>query len=360
MTRRAALALIAFAACDEHGSGAGGVDALPDQLDVPVDAAATSSLTATPLTIDFGTVALGASSAPAIVTVTFTGPSGSNVSQVVTGTNPSAFGIESTTCTALSSGDTCTIRVRFAPAMVGASTATLLVMVPGATSMIALGGTGAPQASLLLAPSVHDFGAVGTGTTAARSFTLTNATGAAAGPLAVTVAGTDASQFAKGADTCTGATVAPNQTCTVVMSFTPATVGAKAASLQIAGTPGGSTTASLLGTGAAPSSALVIAPASFDFGTVGQGNSSLGKMFTITNSGTVTTGNLATMMAGSHPGDFLKQADQCNGHTLGPGAACTLFITFEPGPVGARNARIQVSASPGGSAAADLGGTCTP
>ena len=48
----------------------------------------------------------------------------------------------------------------------------------------------------------------------------------------VTVGGTNAGDFATSADTCTGATVTPNSTCTVNVTFTPSAAGSRSASLN--------------------------------------------------------------------------------------------------------------------------------
>jgi hypothetical protein len=359
MPRRLALCLIVLVGCDDRGRGPGG-----DGIDAPIlatDAGSGRVLAAMPGTIDFGTVALGATSALVTVTLVYEGEAAATASSAVSGPDATAFQITSTTCGALAApSDNCTTTLRFAPMMVGPSAANLVFSAGAEAVSVTLNGVGTQQASLQVAPSVHDYGAVAIGSTAARTFTVTNATGLRTGALAVSIAGADASQFATSTDSCTGAMLNESATCTVVVAFSPTGTGAKGATLAIAGTPGGSVTASLLGTGAAAADSLVITPAMFDFGAVGQGNSSLAKLFTVTNIGTATTGVIATMMTGNHPGDFIKQGDQCNNHTLVPGGACTLFLTFEPGPTGLRTARVQASASPGGMGVAAVSGTGTP
>lgn len=361
MTARA-LALLVLAACGEHGSTPTFDGPGPD-LDGGGGSGHVTMLVIAPSAgVNFGSVPVGATSAAVDVTVSAS-VSGSpqTVSALVSGATASSWAITGNQCLALMAPqDSCKLQLVFQPASAGAKTAQLEIVVGDAMATVALSGVGTQTASMTITPSVNDYGPVPSGTTSSRTFTLTNATGAQTGPLTVALTGAGASEFGKGTDTCTGSRVAAGNTCTVGVAFSPSSTGGKTASLEIGGMPGGIATASLLGTGVAASSSLTIAPAVFDFGSVGQGNSSLAKMFTVTNQGNTITGSLAVTMAGNHPGDFLKQGDQCNGHTLGPGAACTLFLTFEPGPVGARNARVQVSASPGGFTAADLSGTCTP
>jgi hypothetical protein len=66
------------------------------------------------------------------------------------------------------------------------------------------------------------------------------------------LAGPNASEFGITANTCAGQTLAALATCTVSVRFAPATAGAKTATLNIIGTPGGTTSASLTGTATSP------------------------------------------------------------------------------------------------------------
>jgi hypothetical protein len=66
----------------------------------------------------------------------------------------------------------------------------------------------------------------------AQSVTVTNPGTGNLIVLTVTISGTNSSDFAKSADTCTGATVVPKGTCTVSVTFTPSAVGSRSASLN--------------------------------------------------------------------------------------------------------------------------------
>ena len=80
---------------------------------------------------------------------------------------------------------------------------------------MSLTGTGIAPVAGLSASSLS-FGSQQLSTTsAALSETVTNTGTANLTFFTVTIGGTNASDFAKTADTCTGATVAPNCTCTV-------------------------------------------------------------------------------------------------------------------------------------------------
>ena len=72
--------------------------------------------------------------------------------------------------------------------------------------------------------------------------------------LDATIGGTNAGDFAKGTDTCTGATVGVGAHCAVTLTFTPGAAGSRGATLTFSdNAPGGGTqTVSLSGTGVVP------------------------------------------------------------------------------------------------------------
>ena len=215
-------------------------------------------------------------------------------------------------------------------------------------------------AALVIAPSGHDFGTHATGTSApAQTFTVTNAGGVPSGVPSVSVGGTDAAQFPLSANTCTAA-LAPGASCSFEVGLSPASNGAKSAAVAVAALPGGPATATLSGTGAAPAK-LTIAPTNHDFGTHATGTTSPAQTFTVTNTGGVPSGTISTRLKDAEPDQFSKSADNCDGHTLAPGASCTVDAAFAPAAVvGTHDATIEAAATPGGTATAALSGTVAP
>ncbi|MBL0220461.1 MAG: choice-of-anchor D domain-containing protein [Myxococcales bacterium] len=354
MSRLLLALAIGVAACGEPSAQA------PDEAGPGGEAGAGSPrFTVSPQTLDFGSV-FGTSSV--IMSIAFTN-AGDGASAPVTlslgGANPTVFELAAVTCSGvLAPGATCSAMARFSPSTTGSMSATLELTDGAASAAAELTGTGATSSGILLSPSVHDFGAINLTTTSATTFTVSNPAAVATGALGVTVTGANAGDFAIGTTTCNGAVLPANSTCTVSIAFTPSSTGARAASVRVSGTPGGTAIASLVGTGLA-ATGLSISPAVHDFGDVQIGSSSLGFQFTVTNLGAATTGAITTAKSGTHVGDFLVMANNC-GAPLASGAGCTLFVTFEPGAVGPRAAHLNLSATPGGTANADLSGTCTP
>jgi hypothetical protein len=103
--------------------------------------------------------------------------------------------------------------------------------------------------------SAVDFGSQALGTTSAvRTVTVTNNGSANLTLSAVALAGANPGDFTTQADTCTGATLTPTQTCTVGALFAPAAAGSRAASVRFTDNASGSPhDVTLSGNGTGPS-----------------------------------------------------------------------------------------------------------
>ncbi|SJZ82091.1 Abnormal spindle-like microcephaly-assoc'd, ASPM-SPD-2-Hydin [Trichlorobacter thiogenes] len=126
---------------------------------------------------------------------------------------------------------------------------------------------------LTASPAAIDFGSQPINAPVSRNITISNSGGY--GNLVVssiTSGGSDSSRFSVGSGTCGAApiTLAPGASCTVSVIFTPATLGAKNATLNIASN--GTTTATrnitLNGTGVAPTWPLTVSVSGSGSGTV--------------------------------------------------------------------------------------------
>ena len=94
-----------------------------------------------------------------------------------------------------------------------------------------------PAPAAQVGPNPADFGSQTAGTTSAPlTVTVTN-TGTAPlvfGANSATLSGTTAADYALTADTCSSSSVAPGATCTVTLTFSPSTTGARPATLSFA------------------------------------------------------------------------------------------------------------------------------
>ena len=138
------------------------------------------------------------------------------------------------------------------------------------------------SSSATLSPLSLTFGSRNLATTSAsQSVTLTNRRAVSLTISTVTIGGTNASDFAKSADTCSRATVAPDKTCRVSVTFTPSAKGSRSASLNFTDNASNSPQrASLSGTGTGVNPVPTLSALSPSSATAG------GAAFTLTVTGT--------------------------------------------------------------------------
>ncbi len=322
-------------------------------------ALAQAQLTISPPSNAYGTIVVGASSGAATFTITNAGGVASGVPTVsLGGANPGDFAVSSNGCTAaIGAGSSCTVQVKFAPASAGAKNASVsIASAPGGTATATLSGTAVTPGTLSISPASNAYASTVTGSsTAPFVFTVTNTGGAATGTVTISLGGTDASQFAIGANGCSGNPLAPAASCTVGVAFAPTLTGGKSATLTASGNPGGTTSATLTGTGLAPA-LLTIAPTPQDFGVAATGTSTSPITFTVKNTGGVASGNVALALGGTNASEFGIASGTCMG-ALGAGLTCSVAIKFAPTTTGMKTATLTASGMPGGSAVATLTGT---
>jgi CSLREA domain-containing protein len=210
---------------------------------------------AAPASLDFGHLLVGESTSLS-VTISNPGTAPAAISALtLEGSGGGQFEVvgsaDQCTGTTLQPGEECTAEVAFTPTATGVASATLAVA-GDAPGTVALSGTGV-EPSFAISPTTHGFGAVQTGSRSAEAaFVVTDeGTGAMTiGTVAIEGAGEGEGAFHLGAtDTCSNATLAPGDHCTVDVYFQPSLTGAAAATLAVPGTASGS--ASLQGEGTA-------------------------------------------------------------------------------------------------------------
>ena len=325
------------------------------------DGVALGALTVSTSISDLGSVVVGQTSTlVSTFTVTNTGgtPSGA-LSIQPAGSDPGEFVTSADLCSTvmLAAAATCTFQVRFTPHAAGAKAALFQISgAPGGTVSGAVTGVGLEPASLIVVPLQLDFGSVVVGQTSATLTALvTNIGGVPTGVLAQTVTGADAAMFM--ALGCNGATLAAGTSCTVMVQFSPTSIGGHSALLSFLGVPGGSVATTLGGIGI-PAGQLSISPSAHAFANTNLGQSAAAQLFTITNNGAAATGSLSTTLGGSQVGEFqiIAGSDGCSGTSLAAGAQCTISVTFLPTIGGVAHASITIAAAPGGSVTAGLSG----
>ncbi len=297
---------------------------------------------------------------------------------------PRQFVLTQPPCAALAPNGSCTFSVTFLPLTNGDITGTLFAQASptdGSPTLNSLGyvegyglGSGALAISGNLIPtgglgSLVDFGQVASGQSSSQILTLTNH---AASPITVRRI---LSEWPFLSSTTCGATLAPNQTCTVTVTYSPLNQAAAGTTSPLSNTDTGTLVIEsdaltspefidLTGTAApilvsspgntAPLVSFTASQSSLTFPSTSVGNVSPTQIVTLSNTGTRTIhiGALQTTP------DFTV-AGNCA--TLVAGASCTLDLTFTPQLPGTRIGALEISSD--SSAALDflsLLGSATP
>ncbi|MDR3676854.1 MAG: choice-of-anchor D domain-containing protein, partial [Acidobacteriota bacterium] len=202
----------------------------------------------------------------------------------------------------------CTISITFKPTVVGARNGTLTVTddsngVAGSTQTASLSGTGTGPAVALSGSSLGFGNQLVSAASAAQTVTVTNSGTMNLTISTASISGTNAGDFAKSTDTCSGATLAPNTTCAVSVAFTPAATGSRSASLNFTDNALDSPQAvALAGTGTAP--VVSLSGSSMTFVSQLVSTTSAAQSVTVTNTGTGNLTIATSALGGTNAGDF--------------------------------------------------------
>ena len=342
------------------------------------------TVSASPTSLSFGSVALGSSGAAKTVTITNTGSTGVEMDNVTT---TGAF-TETDNCggTLLAAGASCTASVVYTPTATGSQSGTLTVASLAADNQltVSLSGTGggsgtsptnlAQGATMTASSSASGYPATNTndGNTstywestdgAAYPQTLTANLGSVQSLGSVTLTLPPATAWSTRTETLsvlgstngssyttlvpsTGYTFNPATGNTVSFSL-PSGTGEKYLELSFTANTGWAAAQIsefeiFSGGGSAPGSpALTAAPSSLSFGTETVGSTSGAQSVTVTDTGSAA----ATITGITVTGPF-SQTHTC-GSSLAAGASCTISATFSPTVAGSASGTISVAGNAG-------------
>jgi len=322
------------------------------------------NLGVTPSTYAFADMIVGATTTEVdTITVRNTGTLTSGTLSVqATGSNPGEFTKTTDTCSGqtLAASATCTLGITFTPTTSGPKSAGFAVIGnPGGTTISVITGNAIAPAQLAVAPATLDFGSVVQGATSTNAtIQVANIGGATTGAVTTALTGPDAASFTIATSNCTGA-LAALASCTMVLRYTPSNLGTQSATLTISGTPGGTVTTALSGTGVI-SGQLTITPTTQAFATTQVGQTTAATTFTVTNTAGTSAGPLNVQFTGANSGDFHfgGSGTTCVNATLAAGGTCVVTVVFAPTSVGAKTATLSVTN--GGSISASLSGIGVP
>ncbi len=264
------------------------------------------------------------------------------------GTRPLSAGAGTLPLT-IAPGATATINMVFTPTALGSRTATLVLTsnAPTSPTNINLSGPsfGVP---VLSAPSSLPFGNQLLGTSSAPTpLTLTNTGTDNLIISAVAVTGTNPGDFVL-APISPPVIVGPGKTSVLTLTFTPAALGARAATLRITDNASDSPQSiSLTGAGTKP--AISVAPPSIDFGQQTLGVASPGQPLTVSNPGTADLVVSGVTLTGANPTDFSITGVTFPFTVTAGGTPKVINVVFTPGAVTARSANLLLSHNAPGS-----------
>lgn len=296
---------------------------------------ATPSISFSPSSLTFTSLAAGQISAAQAVTITNSGATPVTFTSVVAS---SQFSVPSQTCTAapLNQNGTCTVNVDFRPTTGGPASGTVTISsnAAGNPHFVTLSGTGlAPSISVL--PASLNFPDTLAGQTSdPQRILVTNAGNLNLVVSAVNLNNNSAAAYSL-TTTCV-ATIVPGGTCFIDVLFKPATIGNfNTSTITFSSNTSGPTIA-LAGKGTGAT--LTFNPTSLTFASAQNpqpiGVESAPQSFTATASGGFPI-HINQIQVGS---DYLLAHD-CP-QLLAAGAFCTVNVTFRPGSGGTRNSNL--------------------
>jgi hypothetical protein len=286
------------------------------------------------------TTILANQSAAITVTVTATGaltglsctPSGSDLTPDTT----------TTTCTGtVDANGTCKYGFTFKAATAGDKNENIVCSANGTVRTVIVNPTVVTGPSLTVTPTVGTFSAgVGTPSTA-YTFNVGNAGGSATGILATVLSGVNAAEFSITNNAC-AVPLDSHATCAIVVVFTPASAGARTATLTVTDATASDAPVAVALTGTGISGATVNITGAASLGTVDVGKSSAPITYTVTNSGGTATGALA--VAANSP-TLAISGDTCTGAILAPSKTCSFVVVFTPTTASTTTAVLSVTSA---------------
>jgi Abnormal spindle-like microcephaly-assoc'd, ASPM-SPD-2-Hydin len=295
--------------------------------------AAAQQLVFSPIILKFGTVLVGQSE-PHVVIVTNAGTASTEISSITA--SASEFSISGVTLpVVLAPGNRVAITVTFTPARAGWTGVNEITFVensPQSTAQLEAIGIGVTAEPLVASPTSIAFGDVPVGSTATQSVVLKNSSSVSAKILGIGDLGIG---FSVQGGPASALTLAPGQSTTFQVVFSPKFRGVNGASIYVYGP---SVDIPVTGTGTKIGQ-LAISPSALNFGSVDLG--ATGKQ---TLSMTATSGTVIVSSAASSNSQFTIQGTSFP-LTIDPGQSASLNVVFSPTQSGTSSGKLTFAAN---------------
>jgi hypothetical protein len=300
-------------------------------LDVGGTGVNSEPVTASPSTVSFGQVAIGASSTQSIVLTNARPWRATLLAPQVQGSEFSISG--GAFPVTLGGGQSVTVNVTFAPTSANTTGGSLFL--PDVARVVPLVGTGtASAAQLTVTPATVNFGSVTDGTTGNQSVTL-SATGAS---VTVSAGTSSSSQFVL-SGTSFPMTIPAGQSASLKVAFTPQNSGTTSGALSFSSNATSSPTVPMTGVGTAVVGQLAVTPATVNFGSVTDGT---------TGNQSVTlsaTGASVTVSAGTSSSSQFVLSGTSFPMTIPAGQSASLKVAFTPQNSGTTSGALSFSSN---------------
>ena len=322
------------------------------ELPAPVFSSSSSSLS-------FNAVVLSPTTRSAVITNTGTA-SLSLSALVFSGTQASDFLLDSSnTCaggTSLAPSSSCTLVLRYDPATVGPSNASLAITsnAVGSPHSLTLTGTATPtpRPRISLSSLALSFGSLQVGTPGSQTITVQNVGDATLNFSALALSGAASGDFSRSGTCTTASPLAPAALCDLTVTFNPTVPGSRNASLAVnSDAINGNAAVSLSGTGVpVPAPVVTLSAVSglpLEFGSQTVGGLYPNRRVTLTNSGNADLAITAVAVEGS---GFTNASAAACPATLAAGASCDIDVAFAPTAAATDfNGNVRVTSNAAGS-----------
>jgi hypothetical protein len=298
--------------------------------------------------VSFGSKPVGQPVNPMSVIVTNPAPDTTTISSIKVIAGGTDYQQTNNCGPELATGASCTITVQFTPTAQNSRSGAIEVVNSRGTDTIGLSGEGAkpaqPKPTISIGGQVVSPSGAGDGFThyaitfldtevnassAIRNIAFTNM---GDGPLAVQgISVVDGPDDFKSSNNC-GETLAPQQSCTISLVFTPTALGDRIGGLALL-SDNGNFYFDMTGKGTGATAKWTVT--SVDFGTTSVG-STVTRSMTLRNTGTVAAKSISVTVAG---GDIAISSNSCGTSsapiTLNAGSDCSVAVKYAPTAVGA-------------------------
>jgi hypothetical protein len=297
----------------------------------------------TPALVEFGTLAVGAESAPRTVLVRNVGQ---KVLTISNWPQLAAFRFIGTPPASVAPGQTEQLSIAFRPGHDGDGSGELSLLASNSTPPpppVSMHGVGVVQSLLGAEPDALSFGEVPVGSRSEAQVVVVRNRGATVVRLGTAgIVGAGSSDF-RVLSTTAGTVLQREGTLEVRIVFAPSSAGGNEATLEVAYEgPDSPLRISLVGRGSA-ARGLVPDAIDLDFGGVAVGDSTEHRLV-LTNAERTAANIKNVVIDGAAAADFKIVRDECSRSVLEPGDQCVLVVSARPSSAGRRAASLEVNA----------------